>query len=168
MKEVDRLFRDLPLGECRNPVTGGLFVNGLDPIAPQKERAFLALYAQRWFDIHGPADAQPLPIFNTAERKRGGGVPHLLAYYTQSLACLDYAVHIHPSFEDYARGMLALPNAPWFFAQDAQLKKRFPPRELRGLNRSTLNWKPPEEQTQTMTSHRRSRTGSAPHSSLTN
>jgi len=146
--EVDRLFRELPAGHgelCQNPVTGGRFVMGLDPLKPQKDIACRALVAQEWFALYGPPDAPPLPIYNTAQMKCRGGLPHLLAYFTQSLEYLQYAVHLHPSFEDYARGVLALPDPPWFFANDEQLKKRFPPRPLPGLQRQNLGWKPPAQ-----------------------
>jgi hypothetical protein len=146
---VDRKFRELSAkrGElCRNPVVGdGDFVTGVDPLKPQKEMAYRALLAQEWFALYGPRDAPPLPIYNTSDAKRGQGLLHLLAYFTQSLSGQDYAVHIHPSFEDYAAGVLASPGVPWFFERNEELKKRFPPRPLPGLDQQNLCWLTPEQ-----------------------
>ena len=64
-REVERLFREHPpvYGKlCVNPVHGGLYVGGIDPIQPQKEAARRRLLAREWFRLHGPADAQPLPV----------------------------------------------------------------------------------------------------------
>src|SRR2546423_15330274 len=62
-RKVDRLFAEMNAkrGEyCVNPVTGGTFIWGDDPIAPQKKAAVAALRAQEWFAVNGPADARPL------------------------------------------------------------------------------------------------------------
>lgn len=70
---VDRLFKDAaPLrGQlCENPVIGGYFVFGEDPIAPQKRMVHRALLAREWFAQYGPQDAQPLPISFTEIEKR--------------------------------------------------------------------------------------------------
>jgi hypothetical protein len=64
-REVDRLFNAIvaPHGQCGdNPVTGGGFVWGLDPIAEQKKEAAVALLAHEWFAVNGPPDAPPLPL----------------------------------------------------------------------------------------------------------
>ena len=65
--EVDRLFGNISgqRGDrCMNPVTGGWFVLGEDPLPPQKETARKALLAREWFAKHGPPDAPPLPLSN--------------------------------------------------------------------------------------------------------
>jgi hypothetical protein len=146
-KQVDRLFRDLPAGSCQNPVTGPWFEKGLDPLAPQKRIACAALMAREWFAREGPREVQPLPIHNDdiQRMKSGGGFRHMFGYYAQSVCCFGYAVEKHPSFDDYARGVMASPGAPDFFKENEWLRKRFPPRPLSGLNRSSLCWKPPEE-----------------------
>ena len=59
---VDRLFSEIHAkrGECcTNPVTGGGFVWGLDPIATQKKEATAALRAKEWFAVNSPGDAPP-------------------------------------------------------------------------------------------------------------
>jgi len=44
--------------QCENPVTGGRYVGGLDPIEPQKRVAHFALIAREWFADHGPPRAK--------------------------------------------------------------------------------------------------------------
>jgi hypothetical protein len=117
-----------------------MFVWGLDPIAPQKAKACRALLAQEWFTFQYPRYA-PLPVHCLEINEHGWGVPHMLAYYALSLRNLDYAVHIHPSFEDYARGVLALPSGDLFLPQ---LKEIFPPRPLVGIRPDSLMWLTPE------------------------
>ena len=75
--EVDRLFAGVNArrGErCSNPVVGGNFLLGEDPLAPQKRRACFALLAREWFAVHGPRDAPPLPLsHDEIERYRNAG-----------------------------------------------------------------------------------------------
>jgi hypothetical protein len=63
---VEELFKkDAPFrrGEWRrNPVYDTCFVQGEDPIAPQKRLARRALLAREWFYEFGPHDAPPLPV----------------------------------------------------------------------------------------------------------
>jgi hypothetical protein len=160
--EVDRLFKEasVPYGElCRNPVTGGEFVWGLDPIAPQKNKAYKALLAQQLFALIGPPDAPPLPLSrDEREKPKRGGLPHILAWFARSLASRNFDLMKHPSFEDYARGVMASKHAPGFITRDQQLQKRFPPRQLAGLVEG-LYWDPPKERVRT--SCRRSRARAA-------
>ena len=144
-REVERLFSETPGshgGHYENPVTGGHFVYGIEPIEPQKEAAYRALLAREWFAFNGPSDAPPLPINQRDRRsvKRAGG---LLDYFTaQYAASLDdqYDVKEHPPFADYVSGLLwehenvgghKLPQRP---EELAELKRRFPPRKLEGLS----------------------------------
>ena len=65
-REVERLFSETTAshGEVyENPVTGGRFVYGIEPIEPQKEAACRALLAREWFAVNGPADA-PAASYN--------------------------------------------------------------------------------------------------------
>jgi hypothetical protein len=57
------------------------------------------------------------------------------------LEALGYDLDAHPTFEEYARGVLASTYAPDFITEDEQLKERFPPRHLAGLG-SGLYWEP--------------------------
>jgi hypothetical protein len=131
----------------RNPFTGGGWVPSLDPIEPQKEDAVRAALARRWFAKYGPADGdlQPLPLGH-AEREalKGGGAPHILAWYARSLYTRDYDVIEHPSFHDYACGVMVPELAPASITENKELRRRFPPRHLPGLI-GGLIWLPPEE-----------------------
>jgi hypothetical protein len=169
-KQVNRLFKEIstePGALCWNPVTGARFAGDLDPIAPQKRIARNALMAREWFARKGPPELQPLPLHcdDIQRMKCGGGFRHMFGYYAQSLCCLGYDVEKHPSFDDYACGVMASEGAPRFFKENEELRKRFPPRPLSGLNRSTLNWKPPEEYVQTVASRQRSKVRDARYSS---
>jgi hypothetical protein len=87
---VEHLFGEMcvsPTGRCRNPVTEGSFIKGLDPILPQKWQAYCALIAREWFAMYGPPDAPPLPLSygESEDMKSGGsGFARMIAYYAQS------------------------------------------------------------------------------------
>ena len=139
--EIEELFDTLPKESgawCENPVTGGHFVRaagGKNSIAYQKKEARKALEARERFASVGPQDARPLPV-NHAERealKARGGVYKLLALFGRSLEGCDYYLDRHPSFERYARGVLASPFNAHDDLQDPKLKRRFSPYELPGL-----------------------------------
>jgi hypothetical protein len=141
---VDRLFGQAPdqHERCReNPVTGARWVNGVDPIKPQKEAAFRALAAREWFAEVGPADAR-LPL-SYAEREslKEGGLPHIVAWFARSLENQNYDFNKHPPFDAYARGVLASPYAPDFITSDQVLISRYPPNKLYGLGPG-LCWEP--------------------------
>jgi hypothetical protein len=76
------------------------------------------------------------------EALKRGGVPHILAWYARSLSCREYDVLEHPLFDDYARGVMASEYAPDFITRDEELRRRFPPRHLKGLGPG-LCWQPP-------------------------
>lgn len=168
-QQVERLFKVTrrPYGEyCRNPVTGGGYVAGLEPIKPQKEAARRALRAREWFRKHGPADVQPLPlsIYEREPLKLGRGLlNHILAWYARSLEGRKFDVEEHPSFADYVSGVLweaeqpvggfaGLPNGPP--EELRELKKRFPPRMLKGMSPG-LKWLPPRLHAEAIASIRR-------------
>jgi hypothetical protein len=50
----------------------------------------------------------------------------------------------HPSFEDYARGLMASHTGLWQIEKDPYLQRRFPPRELIGMDNG-LRWEPPKK-----------------------
>jgi hypothetical protein len=157
-KEVDRLFRELPTtygAQCRNPVTGGGFLRGIDPITVQKRMARQALRARQWCAENDPPDLPPLPIhaWDIDDMQVGQGLLHLFGYYARSLASRGWVLKGHPSFEEYACGMLASPHGADFFKRNKELMKRFPPRPLAGLDVGNY-WRPPEDAE--MASHRRS------------
>jgi hypothetical protein len=145
--EVDRLFREAPDRDeksRRNPVTQAGFTDD-DPIEPQKRAALRALTARAWFARENPG-LPPLPV-SYAEReeyKGRGGLHYIVSVYARSLKEFqNYDVDRHPSFERYACGVLASPNAPDFITQDEKLRRRFPPRPLDGLG-NCLYWDPPK------------------------
>ena len=152
-REVERLFGEISAKRgdlCENPVTGGQFVYGFDPIRLQKKIAYNALLAREDFAVNGPADAPRLPLEHwECERVRWSGRPldYFTAQYAKCMVAL-YNVKARLSFDDYARGLLwehdnvpesALPFTP---EQLAEMKKRFPPRKLEGLK--CFCWLPPQ------------------------
>jgi hypothetical protein len=115
-----------------------------------------ALAARKWFELSSPPDAPPLPLgYNEREHLKVGGLKHLVAWYACSLACRDYAVNKHPSFYDYACGVMASEHAPYFIKEDEELQRRFPPWPLKGLGPG-LVWEPPAIHARTMASWQRS------------
>lgn len=167
--EVERLFTENPPihgKPCRNPVTGGGYIGGLDPIEEQIEAARRALQARNWFAYAGPDDAQPLPI-SSSERSdihlRDNYARFLFHYmlelYSRSLEAQQFDFIQHPPFPAFVSGVLwdaehdggHLPNCP---DELSQLRKRFPPRRLPGLLPS-FDWLPPKEYAEEMESRRR-------------
>jgi hypothetical protein len=164
-REVERLFSKNPArsnGLCTNPVTGGDYVRGVDPIATQKKAAYRALLAREWFAFTGPRDATPLPI-NERDReywkRTGRPLDYIIALYARSLSG-RYDVKKHPAFADYVSGVLwehenvegggQLPHSP---EQLAEMKSRFPPRELEGME-SGFCWYSPKRKKQAKKSGR--------------
>src|ERR1035437_4350794 len=87
-----------------------------------------ALAAREWFKRNGPPDAPPLPLgYDEREDLKVGGVKHIIAWFACSLACRDYAVEKHPSFDDYACGLMASKYPPGFVKNDEERKRRSPP-----------------------------------------
>jgi hypothetical protein len=160
-EQVDRLFDEIQAkakgGErCENPVTGGGFVWGLDPIALQKKEAVVALRAREWFAVNGPSDAPPLPLSDNEieDYRNARGLKGVVGFYARSLYRHDYDVQTHPSFEDFARGLMAINTGLWRIEKDPQLRMRFPPRPLAGMTPGAY-WAPPKEYEEIMASYRR-------------
>jgi hypothetical protein len=136
--QVDRLFAEAPdrAADIRtNPVTGGRWVPGLDPIRPQKAAARRALEAAEWFARENPGIG-PLPLsYEQREecKRQGGVINYVKSLYARSLEAQGYNMLRHPSFERYACGVLASPYAPDFMKNDPELLKRYRPRVLHGL-----------------------------------
>jgi len=148
-REVEQLFAEIKAkrGECCvNPITGGGFVMGLDPIAIQKKEAIVALLAREWFAVNGPSDAPPLPLYDVDSYRDARGLKGVVGFYARSLSRQRYDVCKHPSFDDFARGLMALAKERglWNLEKDETLIRRFPPRPLVGMMRSAF-WAPPEE-----------------------
>jgi hypothetical protein len=138
---VERVFREMharPGSVCENPITGSQFVYETDPIKPQIELASLALQARDWFAKHGPDDALPLPL-SYLEREvykwQRRPIDYITAQYARSLEGSWYDVVAHPSFSQFASGLLwdhANGGSSLHFGADilSELMKRFPPRML--------------------------------------
>src|SRR5262249_17191634 len=115
---------------------------------PAKQGQFQrqALAARDWFKQHGPSDAPVFPIgYAEREQLKTGGLPHIVAWYARSLAGQGYNFEEHPSFDEYAAGVLASEeHAPDFIRTDEEMRRRFPPRPLTWLG-SDLCWCPPKQ-----------------------
>jgi len=150
-EHVGRVYKNWPDDVEQNPVASwGGFAGNFDTAELYIEPAIRADLARRWHSVTGPqgADLQPLPLGGIEQRD----VPRceagpILVWFARSLAQLDYDITLHPRFYDYACGILALEQEGSQLLE--QLKHRFPPRLLPGLNRSTGNWNPPEATGQT-------------------
>jgi hypothetical protein len=134
-----------------------MIISGVDLLTQEKRLGRRALSTRKWFAENGPADAPRLPIwYDEREALKHGGIDHLVAWYGCSVACQDFNIEQHPSFHDYACGLMASDFTPYFIKEDEELRKRFPPRPLNGLG-PALDWEPPVQHAQTMSSYRRSK-----------
>jgi hypothetical protein len=149
--EVDRLFSEIDAKHgqmCINPVTLAGFVWGVDPIAAQKEFEIVALLAREWFAVNGPRDAPPLPLHSSDRDhyRNARGLKGVVGFYARSLSGQNYDVRKHPSFDDFARGLMAVAVESGLcgLEKDAQLIRRFPPRSLEGMYSAGAYWEPPK------------------------
>jgi hypothetical protein len=161
---VDRLFSEIKVkrGECcRNPITGGNFVWGIDPIVVQKKEAVAALRAREWFAVNGPPDAPPLPLSHeeVEDHRRARGLAGIVGFFARSLSRAgdgwqSYDCLNHPSFNDFAQGLMAIAvnRGLWELENDAQLVGRFPPRPLAGMTPGAY-WVSPKEYRETIASY---------------
>jgi|SRR5262249_12487698 len=104
-----------------------------------------ALHARAWFERHGPAWAQPLPL---SEFERVGmlflndnALQCFAALYSISLQARDFDCLSHPLIFDYARGIMADPRTHEDLRMDPTLLAEFPPKELAGLDEHG-RWRP--------------------------
>ena len=158
-REVERLFAEISArrGElCENPVTGGDFVYGFDPIERQKEAAYRRLLIREYVALNAPPDAPLMPT-DDYQRNRAKHAAGLLGFITAQFTWSlenQRDLTVHPSFADFASGLLwqhdnnvegySLGCFP--SEQIAELKRRFPPRKLEGL--IGFDWCPPRRQKQ--------------------
>ena len=95
-----------------------------------------AQLARQHFALHGPSDAPPLPLgYNERERIKGTSpFATMDGLYARSWECCRYDLDLHPSFYDYACGVMASEYNGWpGLAVDPEMLRRFPPRKLVGL-----------------------------------
>jgi hypothetical protein len=172
-REVQRLFSQSPpvrRNFCENPVTGGWYVGGHDRVGKQMDDAHRALDVRQWHAATGPADVQPLPISpceRDAMERKGTPLHYIFAKFARSVEHyylkpgLD--VSEHPIFAEYAAGYLwetGLPAGGFAYLpsypaeQVDELKKRFPPKMLKGMSPGAT-WLPPKEHREAIDSLRR-------------
>ena len=150
--KIDELFQDVlsrPNGLCENPVTGGDFMkgeSGKDSIPYQKRAAAKALLAQEWFAVNGPRNAPLLPLIPSDwdEMRYGGtgGLSILVGWFARSLSFREWDVHAHPSFEDFARGLMVFSDIRTRAGEDPLVVRRYPSRPLTGMADGAF-WEPP-------------------------
>jgi hypothetical protein len=148
-KKVDRLFGQIKVewgDTVSNPITEARFVWGEDPVEPQKRIARLAFLARAHFAQNGPAHAPPLPLSHDdwEQARRARGLRGLVGFFARSLAGQDWDFEKHPSFEDFARGLMATGTGLWEIEEDEYLRNRFPPCALPGMTPGAV-WAPPQE-----------------------
>jgi hypothetical protein len=105
-----------------------------------------ARVASAWFAHLRHPLVHPLPL-STAEFEEltGDEQPHhlnLVGHFAWSLRWCDWDFITHPTFEDFAAGVLAHPNAPCELKKDPELLAQFPPCPLAGLDKD-LFWSSP-------------------------
>jgi hypothetical protein len=117
-----------------------MIISGVDFF--QSPRSPRAKRAREWFAKNGPPDLQPLPLgYAEREHIKDFMARHILAWYARSLADLNYDFAKHPTFYDYACGVMASPVTHALIRDNPELQRRFPPRPLPGLD-PHLYWKP--------------------------
>src|ERR1700751_3867311 len=110
-REVEGLFGEISAKRgdlCTNPVTGGDFVYGRDPIEEQKDAAYKRLLARAYFALHGPADAPRMPT-DDYECNRAKYATGLLGFITAHFIWSlenQHDLTVHPPFADFASGLL--------------------------------------------------------------
>jgi hypothetical protein len=142
-RTVDELFAANRKLSCEIPVVGGHYIPGLDNPRRLKKLACRALAAREWFAQNGLPELPPLPVsYDEREEMRSGRglLPYIYALFARSLESSEYDIEAHPSFEIYASGVLEavecqhIGRLPEYPAELLELKKRFPPRRLSGLD----------------------------------
>jgi hypothetical protein len=105
-----------------------------------------AQLARLHFALHGPPDAPPLPIgYNERESIKGTSpLATMVRLYARSWQGCRYDLDLHPSFSDYACGVMASEFNGWpGLARDPEMLRRYPPRKLVGLGPG-LMWNSPK------------------------
>jgi hypothetical protein len=120
-----------------------MILSGVDVLTEEQEEWKQAQRAREWFAVNGPADASPLPLrYHEREALKHGGQDQIIALFARSLAGQGYDWRKHPSFYDYACGVMASKSIIPDVKNDEELKRRYPPRQLKGLNEADLCWRP--------------------------
>jgi hypothetical protein len=104
----------------------------LDPEGLEDQAELARLH----FALHGPSDAPLLPLgYNERECIKGKSpLNTMVGLYARSWQVCRYDLERHPSFYDYACGVMASEYNGWpGLARDPEMLRRFPPRKLVGL-----------------------------------
>jgi hypothetical protein len=158
-REVEHLFDQISAKRgdlCTNPVLGGDFVYGFDPIRLQKKMAYKRLLAREYCALNAPPDAPAMPTddYDLGRAKYANGLlGFITAQFLWSLEDQD-DLEVHPSFADFASGLLWQHHnevevgslACFPPEQIVELERRFPPRKLDGLK--WFSWRQPRWQRQ--------------------
>jgi hypothetical protein len=105
-----------------------------------------AQLARQHFAQHGPPDAPLLPLGYEERESIKGTSPlnTMVGLYARSWHVCSYDLDLHPSFHDYACGVMASEYNGWpSLTEDAEMPRRFPPRKLVGLGPG-LMWELPK------------------------
>jgi hypothetical protein len=156
VEKVDKLFkyhhRDSYVFNdavmAHDPIWGLLYpVDDEKTVAILKARTRRALAAQAWFQLTGPAWAQPLPLSYEDRQqllvKEDSNRMELFWHYAESLAHTLWDYRTHPPFQKFGQGVMAHPAAPDHLREDPELLQEFPPAPLVGLSEE-LGWYSPE------------------------
>jgi hypothetical protein len=107
-----------------------------------------AQLARQHFALHGPRDAPLLPLGHNERESIKGKSPlnTMVGLYARSWQGCRYDPDLHPSFDDYACGVMASEYNGWpGLGCDPEMLRRFPPRKLVGLGPG-LMWELPKRQ----------------------
>lgn len=115
LEMVEEVFDELSVNPGSalqiNPFTGGMYVPALDPIEDQKAHAVKVVEAAIAFGALRIPNAPAFPLdYEEREALKGKGfLEHIVGLYARSLSALKYSLSRHPSFAEYASGVLAHP-----------------------------------------------------------
>jgi len=121
--------------------------SGLIPVNEIQTLARLnraGLLARTWFERHGPAWAQPLPLCILERIKcfLSDCLPlHFVGIFSLSLEGRDYDYLGHPQLFDHARALMADPRTLEHLREDPMMRAEFPPKPIAGLD-DYGRWRP--------------------------
>jgi hypothetical protein len=148
---VDELFlrcRESGLALARCPIIDRLYdVQSEADTARIKRMLHSAVRARQHFRQHGPSWAPLLPLtFDDIEQMEHdpSNRVELVGHYASSLMMQQWNLKLHPSFHDYASGVMAYKYAPEHLRNDPELMAEFSARPLAGLDKG-LSWRSPEQ-----------------------
>ena len=113
----------------------------------------MAREARRWFKYiyqePNPdfKDAPSLPVTPQEHfwlrNMKDGPFGYLIERYATSLKANRY-IYGHPLPDEFLRGLMACSALPEEVRRDPEMLRRFPPKDLEGLDQATMVWSPGE------------------------